>query len=219
MLNCAVPLLVSRMVCAALVDPTACELNVRLVGERVIAGVVADSPVPLNSNPCGLPMALSAMETEAVRIPAAVGVKVTLMMQLSPGSTEEPQVLVWLKSPEWVPTIVISLTFKAAVPLLVSTTACAALAEPTACEANVRLVGERVIAGAVAAAPVPVSGRLCGLPAASSTIETEATRAPGMVGVNITLTAQLDPERRLEPQVLVSLKSALLAPVMSMPIM
>lgn len=30
---------------------------------------------------CGLPLALSAMERDAVRVPSAVGVKVTLMMQ------------------------------------------------------------------------------------------------------------------------------------------
>jgi hypothetical protein len=44
-----------------------------------------------------------AIETEAVRVPLAEGVKVTLMVQLAPAATELPQVLVWAKSPAFVP--------------------------------------------------------------------------------------------------------------------
>jgi len=50
--------------------------------------------VPVRLTVCGLPVALSVMVTEAVRLPGAVGVNVTLMVQLLPANTELPQVLV-----------------------------------------------------------------------------------------------------------------------------
>ena len=39
------------------------------------------------------------MVTTPVLVPAAVGLKVTLRVQLAPAATLEPQVLVWEKSP------------------------------------------------------------------------------------------------------------------------
>jgi hypothetical protein len=44
-------------------------------------------------------LALSVMVTDPVLVPAAVGLKVTLRVQLAPAATLEPQVLVWEKSP------------------------------------------------------------------------------------------------------------------------
>jgi hypothetical protein len=46
------------------------------------------------------------MLTEAVRLPLAVGLKATLIVQLAPAATELPQVLVWAKSPALAPVIV-----------------------------------------------------------------------------------------------------------------
>jgi hypothetical protein len=43
---------------------------------------------------CGLPLALSVIVTEAVRFPVAVGVNITLIVQVPPAATELPQVLV-----------------------------------------------------------------------------------------------------------------------------
>ncbi len=43
-------------------------------------------PVPVKLMVCGLPAALSAMETEAVRVPVAVGVKVTLRVHFAPAA-------------------------------------------------------------------------------------------------------------------------------------
>ena len=76
---------------AALVVPTSWLANVRLAGDRPAAGAI---PLPLRAAVCGLPLALSAMVTEAVRVPVAEGVKVTLIEQLAPAATEVPQVLV-----------------------------------------------------------------------------------------------------------------------------
>ena len=63
----------------------------RLVGEKPIPDA---APVPERLTVWGLPLALSVMLTEAVRLPLAVGVKVTLIVQLAPAATELPQVLV-----------------------------------------------------------------------------------------------------------------------------
>ncbi len=63
----------------------------RLLGERLPTGAV---PVPERLAVCGLPLALSVMLTEAVRLPLAAGVKVTVMAQLLAAATEVPHVLV-----------------------------------------------------------------------------------------------------------------------------
>ena len=73
---------------------------------------------------CGLPLALSVTVIEPVRAPATVGVKVTEMVQLAAAATELPQVLVWLKSPLAARVVIV----RAADPLLVNVTVCAALA-------------------------------------------------------------------------------------------
>jgi hypothetical protein len=87
-----------------------------LLGERLAAGAV---PVPVRLALWGLPLALSAMLTEAARLPLADGVKVTLMVQLAPAATELPQVLVWAKSLALVPVIVRLVILKLALPVLV----------------------------------------------------------------------------------------------------
>jgi hypothetical protein len=63
----------------------------RLFDVRLTAGAV---PVPERLTVCGLPAALSEMLTDAVRVPVAVGLNVTLIVQLPPAATELPQVLV-----------------------------------------------------------------------------------------------------------------------------
>jgi len=91
MVNAAVPLLVRVTVWAELVVPRDWLPNATLVGERLTAGAV---PVPERLTVCGLLGALSVKESEAVRLPVAVGVKVTLTVQLAPAATELPHVLV-----------------------------------------------------------------------------------------------------------------------------
>ena len=89
-------------------------------------------PVPVRVMVCGLPLALSVMLTEAVRVPAAAGVNVTLIVQLLFAATELPQVLVWLKSLAFVPVSEMLVMLKLAFPVFIRTTACAALVVPTA---------------------------------------------------------------------------------------
>jgi len=79
--------LVSVIFFVALVVPMARVEKPRLTGESF-----AVVPVPLSAVFCGLPAALSATPNAAVRIPLAVGLKVSLMLQLAPGANELPQV-------------------------------------------------------------------------------------------------------------------------------
>jgi hypothetical protein len=52
------------------------------------------SPPPLKATVCGEPLALSVIVSVPVRLPAAVGVKVTEIAQFAPAATLAPQVLV-----------------------------------------------------------------------------------------------------------------------------
>ena len=90
------PVLVSRSVSGGLAVETVCPAKLRLVVESVTTGA---SPVPLRVTVWGLLPALSVSVSAPVRLPAAVGVKVTLISQPAPAATEPAQVLVWAKSP------------------------------------------------------------------------------------------------------------------------
>ena len=98
MFKVALPELLRVTVCGVLVVPRDWLPKARLVGERPSTGAVGvaavSAPFPERLTVCGLPRALSVMLTEAVRLPLAEGVKVTLIVQLAPAATELPQVLV-----------------------------------------------------------------------------------------------------------------------------
>ena len=96
---------------------------------------------------------MSVIVTVPVRAPAAVGVKVTEIVQFAPAATLAPQVLVCEKSPD----AAIEVMVRAAVPELVSVTVCAALVVPSVSEAKVRLAGESVTVGAVTVGVVTVT--------------------------------------------------------------
>jgi hypothetical protein len=113
----AVPGLVKVIICTALVVPTVADAKVREAGEIIIPGAGA-IPVPLNATIWGELVALSVMVTVPVRLPAAVGVNVTEMVQFAPAATLVPQVWVCAKSPD----IAIEVTVKAVVPEFVSVT-------------------------------------------------------------------------------------------------
>jgi hypothetical protein len=95
--------------------PTGCAEKVKETGERLIPGAL---PVPVRAMVSGSPSALSVMVTAPLRVPAAVGVKVTLMVQLAPAVTLPPQVLVWEKSP----LAVMLVMLRPALPVFVSVT-------------------------------------------------------------------------------------------------
>jgi hypothetical protein len=95
--------------------PTSCAGKVKEVGERPTTGAV---PVPVRLTVWVAGLALSVMVKEPLREPLAVGVKVTLRVQLALAARLEPQVLVWEKSP----LVVMLVMLRAALPVLLRVT-------------------------------------------------------------------------------------------------
>jgi hypothetical protein len=62
------------------------------------------------------------MLTEAVSLPLAVGVNVTLIVQWAPAASELPQVLVWAKALALAPVIATLVMLNVALPSLVRVT-------------------------------------------------------------------------------------------------
>jgi len=117
-----------------------------------------------------------------------------------------------LKSPAFVPVTVTPEIVSVAPPVLFSVTVCGALVVLVVWFPKVSDAGERETAAAV---PVPVSGTLCGLPAALSVTLTFADRAPVAVGRNVTLIVQLLEGATLGVQLFVCVKSPLLVPAIA----
>ena len=91
MFNAALPLLVRVTLCAALEVPTG------WLGKNKVVGVklAVVEPVPVRFAICGLPYASSLMVSVPLRVPEAVGVNVTLIVQRELGASVAGQVLVW----------------------------------------------------------------------------------------------------------------------------
>src|ERR1035441_9703894 len=210
----AEPVLLSVNDWDALVVPTFWLVKVKLPEVSDTTGT--PTPVPERVTVWGDPAALSVMVTDAPRLPAAVGVKVTKMLQLPPAATLAPQVLVCAKSPGLVPVTARLLIRRVAVPVLLSVTDWAALVVPTFWLANVRLPAVSDTIGTPT--PVPERVTVWGDPAALSVMVTDAPRIPAAVGVKVTKMLQLPPAATLAPQVLVCAKSPGLVPVTARPL-
>ena len=89
MVRLLVPTLVRVTVFAALVVPVATVPKFNLVGDSF-----AVVPIPLSGTGCGLPLALSVTLSAALRVPVAVGLNVTLIVQLAAAARELPHVWV-----------------------------------------------------------------------------------------------------------------------------
>jgi hypothetical protein len=131
------PVFFTVTVCALLVEPSAVAAKVRLAGETVSVA----APVPDKPTRCGELAALSAIESVAVRDPAAVGLKVMLMVQLAPTASEDPQVVVLVNEAAAVPVSMIPplVSAIATAPVFLTVMVCAALAESTAVAAKLKL--------------------------------------------------------------------------------
>src|SRR6202171_938894 len=171
--------------------------------------------VPVSDTVCGLPVALSMMVKVPMRVPAIVGVNVTLIMQLAPAASDvaggvigqaDAPVLVCAKSPD----AAMEMIVRGPVPVLVSVPGCAALVVFSVWLPKVRLVGASITAG-VGIAPVPLSAMFCGLVLAPSGRTSGAGRGPATEGLNVTLTVQVlvAPKGILPPHVLVAAYSVL----------
>jgi hypothetical protein len=99
------PVLVSVTIWTALVVPTFWLPNCKLVAVSEAAGPEATA-VPERVTDWGDPDALSGMLSDALRLPVAVGVNVTEMMQFPPDARLVPQLLDCPKSPAFVPVTV-----------------------------------------------------------------------------------------------------------------
>ncbi len=178
-----VAVLVRVTVWGALEVFTVCVPKLKLVGE-----MLRTVPTPLNVAVCGLLAALDVTVTVPVCVPAAVGVKTRLMVQLAFPASVVPQLLVWLYGP-----VVTMLPMAiAAVPVLASVAGWEALLVLTSWVAKVKLEGVRV-ALPVLTPPVPDMGTVCGLPPPAATTLRVALRAPLDCGSKTTTMVQLAP--------------------------
>jgi hypothetical protein len=119
---------------------------------------------------CGLPLTLSVRVIEPLRLPVAMGVKVTLMVQPPPALTELPHVFVWAKSP-----LTPMARYSVTPPVLVRVMVCEPLAVPRTCGLKESAVGlrETCVSGAMVTAkgkdaPPPGEGLMtvtCAVPA------------------------------------------------------
>src|SRR5579871_3750937 len=64
--------------------PPSVRVTFCVAGVSEKSGVMADCPVPLRVTVCGLPVAVSAIESVPLRDPVAAGVNTTLITQLEP---------------------------------------------------------------------------------------------------------------------------------------
>jgi hypothetical protein len=122
-----------------------------------------------------------------VRVPVAVGVNVTITEQLAGDGPNVPVQVpaVSAKSP-----VVSNEIGVDPVPVFFIVMVLAALVVPTACLANVSLVGVAVTT-TVGALPVPVRLTICGEFVAPSVMESVPVRVPVVVGLNVTDIVQL----------------------------
>lgn len=125
---------------------------------------------------------MSAMDTLAEREPVAVGVNVTVIVQLPPAGTLEPQLSVRLKSLEFVPVMVMLVMPRAwFAALFVKVTVFGLLLWPTFTLPKLRLVGE-----SRTTVPVPLREAVCGLFGALSVTVRVPDCAPALLGLNAT---------------------------------
>src|SRR5207302_1436876 len=154
-------------------------------------------PFPLSVMICGLPPALSASDSDPVRAPEAVGVKVTLMVQVPPaakvaglvGQALAP-ILVAAKSPEGANELIV----KAPAPVFVSVTVIGAVVVASSWLPKARLVGANPTPGAV---PFPLSVMICGLPPSLSVSDSVPVRATHSVRVALTMLVQVPPAAKV----------------------
>jgi len=149
------------------------------------------------------------MFTVALRLPAAVGLKVIAIVHFAPAARLVPQVFLITKSPALAPPTVIFWIAKVIPPTLVKLTGMFVLLVPTVYDPKLRVVAE----SDTEVSPVPWRPTICGLLGALSATETLAEREPSPWGVKLTLIVQLAPGPSEAPQVFVWAKSAGLDPV------
>lgn len=146
----------------------------------------AASPVPMRATACGLPGAVSMTDRSAMRNPPAVGLNLTLAVQVPVGAKGPPQLFVWVKSELFIPVMLIPVTFNDAFPVFSMTMAAGLLLTPTACGEKFSWLGYEVRNGPFT--PVPLSAIASGLIRVLSVIVMLPDCDPVVVGEKVTLT-------------------------------
>jgi hypothetical protein len=132
------------------------------VAPEPLGATEKSGPVPASVTVCGLPGALLLMEMAALRGPIPAGVKVTLIWQLAPTGSEEPQALLCAKSPGFAPVMEMPEMASGVEPVFARVARCAELVEPMARCENVSAAGVKLAVVAPAeVATVSVSRRAC----------------------------------------------------------
>jgi len=138
---------------------------------------------------------LSVMITVPVRVPAAVGVKVTTIKQAPPGAVglEAEQVVVGSSAKSPLRLMAVKVRLPVLVAALVRVTDSGVPVVPTACAPNDRLEGRRLRVTPVgfAAAPKPLRAMSWVPPLALSLMVTVPVRAVAAVGVKVTAMTQV----------------------------
>lgn len=145
------------------------------------------------------------MVSVPVRLPVAVGVKVTRIAQLLSAARVVPQLLVWLKSP----VTAMPLMLRGAPPVFVNVICEARLGVLISWLPKFNAVSERDAAGTT---PVPLKFTVCWVPKNESSVTVSTPlRLPVAVGLKVMLIGQLVFGARVVPQLLVWLKSPVIA--------
>lgn len=118
-------------------------------------------PVPVRELTCGEPDALSATESEPLKLPVAEGVKVTAIVQLPPAASVEPHAVVSAKSLAFVPVRVMPEMVSGALPPFVSVNVCAALVVSLVMLPKLAVAGVSAACGAAAVAPAQLNAIDC----------------------------------------------------------
>jgi hypothetical protein len=187
-----VPVLVSVTVWAALGTLTSSLPKLSDAGTEATGAV----PVPVRVTVCGLPEALSAIDTVALRLPVAVGVNVAAIVHVPSAATvpivRQSLPLVGVtraKSPGFVPVKVTLVIVNGPVPELVNVDVDWTLVVCKGWLPNGTVVGAKPTPGVV---PVPVNVMTCVAGVALSVNVIVALRGPVVRGENVAATTQLE---------------------------
>ena len=97
--------------------------------------------MPASATVCGLPDALSTIESPPVSAPTTLGVKLTATAQVPPAASVDPQLVTSLKFP----TAVIDVMVSASSPVFVTYTRVGGVVVPTVCDRKVTPAGNTAI--------------------------------------------------------------------------
>jgi len=153
-------------------------------------GVAAAVVVPVSATSRGDPVALLAMESEALNVPAAAGLSSTEIVQLAPAASELPQVVVGeMNDAMLVPVKLLVPSVTVDVPVFFTVTTCGAVATPKALEGKLRLAGDTVTVATPVQLPLKATTEVVPVTLLLLAIVSPPVTVPVAVGLNCTVRA------------------------------